>query len=247
VITIKDEAGFARMATAGKAVAAVLDAMRAEARPGVAMLELDAIAAGIIRDHGCTPSFLGYHGFPAHICTSPNNVIVHGIPDGYRLAEGDLLSVDAGAIYEGYHADAAISIPVGRVEPLVARLLEVTEASLQAGIERTRPGARIGDIGAAVQRVVEAAGFSVVREYVGHGIGRAMHEEPQVPNYGPAGKGMKLKEGMAICIEPMVNVGGWETRLLDDGWTVVTADGTLSAHFEHTVAVTPEGPVVLTG
>ena len=208
MITIKDDAGFAKMRFAGRTVANVLMAIRDAAVPGVSMTDLDDIAAGIIRDRGCTPSFLGYHGYPATICTSPNNVIVHGIPDGYTLKEGDILSVDVGAIYEGYHGDAARTFAIGEV--------------------------------------AEAAGFSVVREYVGHGIGEQMHEEPQIPNYGEAGKGMKLKKGMAICIEPMVNMGDWRTELQDDGWTVTTADGSLSAHFENTVAITPDGVEVMT-
>lgn len=246
MITIKDEAGFDKMRVAGRTVARVLAALREAADVGVSMLELDEIAAGIIRGAGCTPSFLGYHGYPASICASPNHVIVHGIPDDYRLRDGDILSVDVGAIYEGFHGDAAITFPIGDVPEEVSQLVKVTEESLKAGIEQARAGNRIGDIGAAVQEVAEAAGFSVVREYVGHGIGNQMHEEPQIPNYGSSGRGMKLKEGMAICIEPMVNVGGWETELLEDGWTVVTADGSLSAHFEHTIAITPDGPEVLT-
>jgi methionyl aminopeptidase len=246
VITIKDESGFAKMRVAGRTVAEVLAAVRETAAPGVSMLELDELAAGIIRDNGCTPSFLGYHGYPASICTSPNNVIVHGIPDEYRLVDGDVLSVDVGAIYEGFHGDAAITFAIGDVSEDVAHLIKVAGESLVAGIDQARPGNRIGDIGAAVQEIAEAGGFSVVREYVGHGIGNQMHEEPQIPNYGTPGKGMKLKPGMAICIEPMLNVGGWETRLLEDGWTVVTADGSLSAHFEHTIAITADGPEVLT-
>ena len=246
MITIKDQAGFAKMRTAGRVVADVLAAMREAAVPGATMEALDLIAARIIRDAGCTPSFLGYHGYPATICTSPNNVIVHGIPDGYPLKEGDILSVDVGAIYEGFHGDAARTCAIGDVPDEVAKLIRVTEESMIAGIEQVKPGARIGDIGAAVQHVAEGAGFSVVREYVGHGIGERMHEEPQIPNYGEPRKGLKLKEGMAICIEPMVNMGDWRTELLDDGWTVVTADGTLSAHFENTVALTPDGVEVMT-
>lgn len=246
MITIKNEAEFARMARAGRAVAEVLSSVREAAGPGVSMTELDALAAEIIRAHDCRPSFLGYHGYPATICTSPNHVIVHGIPDGYRLREGDILSIDAGAIHEGFHADAAVTFPIGEVEPEVEKLLASTEEALAAAIGQVRPGARLGDIGHAVQTVAEGAGFAVVKEYVGHGIGRQMHEEPQVPNYGSPGKGLKLRTGMAICIEPMVNVGEAGTRLLDDGWTVVTADGSLSAHFEHTVALTADGVRVMT-
>ncbi len=246
MITIKDDDGFAKMRTASRTVAEVLTALRRAAAPGVTMTDLDEIAAGIIRDRGCTPSFLGYHGYPATICTSPNNVIVHGIPDGYPLEEGDILSVDVGAIYEGYHGDAARTFAIGEVPTEVANLIRATEESMTAGIAQVKAGARIGDVGFAVQQVAEAAGFSVVREYVGHGIGKQMHEEPQIPNYGESGKGMKLKKGMAICIEPMVNMGDWRTELQDDGWTVTTADGSLSAHFENTVAITSKGVEVMT-
>ena len=243
---MKDDEGFAKMRTASRVVAEVLSALRESAAPGVSMNELDEIAARIISDGGCTPSFLGYHGYPATICTSPNNVIVHGIPDRYRLKEGDILSVDVGAIYEGYHGDAARTFAIGDVPDQVAKLIQATEESMLAGIEQVKAGTRIGDIGAAVQQVAEGAGFSVVREYVGHGIGMQMHEEPQIPNYGEPGKGMKLKKGMAICIEPMVNMGDWRTELQDDGWTVTTADGSLSAHFENTVAITSKGVEVMT-
>jgi len=246
MITIKDEAGFAKMRTASRTVAEVLVALREAAVPGVSMIELDGIAARIIRRRGCTASFLGYHGYPATICTSPNNVIVHGIPDGYRLRDGDVLSVDVGAVYQGYHGDAARTFAIGEVPDQVAKLIRVTEESMMAGIGQVKVGARIGDIGAAVQQVAEGAGFSVVREYVGHGIGEQMHEEPQIPNYGEPGRGMKLKKGMAICIEPMVNMGDWRTELQDDGWTVTTADGSLSAHFENTIAITKHGVEVLT-
>ena len=247
MITIKDAVGFSKMRTASAVVAEVLTALRAAAAPGVSMSELDKIAARIIRDGGCTSSFLGYHGYPATICASPNSVIVHGIPDGYKLKDGDILSVDVGAIYEGYHGDAARTFPIGDVTDDVIKLIRATEESMMAGIEQVKTGARIGDIGAAVQQVAEGAGFSVVREYVGHGIGEQMHEEPQIPNYGEAGKGMKLKEGMAICIEPMVNMGTKKVRCLSDQWTQVTADGKPSAHFEHTIALTKDGPLLLTG
>jgi methionyl aminopeptidase len=246
VITIKDETGFDRMRTASRTVSEVLAALREAARPGVSMTDLDRIAARIIRDRGCTPSFLGYHGYPATICTSPNDVIVHGIPNGYKLKDGDILSVDVGAVFEGYHGDAARTFAIGGVTDEVAKLIRVTEDSMMAGIGQVAAGARIGNIGAAVQQVAEGAGFSVVREYVGHGIGKAMHEEPQIPNYGEPGKGMKLRKGMAICIEPMVNMGDWRTEVQDDGWTVTTLDGSLSAHFENTVAITPDGVEVMT-
>jgi methionyl aminopeptidase len=247
VITLKSEREFAKMAVAGACVAATLAAIRAAARPGVSMLELDELASEVIAEHGCLPSFLGYRGpFPASICASPNDVIVHGIPGRYRLREGDVLSIDAGAIYEGFHGDAAFSIGVGEVTPENARLIAATEEGMWAGIHQIRHGARLGDIGAAVQAVGERHGYGIVREYVGHGIGRQMHEEPQVPNMGQAGKGMKLRTGMALCVEPMFNLGSWHTAVDPDGWTVRTADGAVSAHFEHTVAITKEGVKVMT-
>jgi methionyl aminopeptidase len=246
MITIKSSREFERMGVAGACVAEVLRTVRAEARVGVTMLELDEMAAEVLRSHNCTPSFLGYHGFPARICASPNHVIVHGIPDRYRLKDGDILSIDAGAIYEGYHGDAAITFAVGEVPPQVQSLIDTTERALWAGIAQVRPGARLGDIGSVVKEIGAEAGYGVVHEYVGHGIGRQMHEDPQVPNHGTPGKGLKLRTGMSICIEPMFNLGTAETRVMPDGWTVVTADGALSAHFEHTVALTEEGTKVLT-
>jgi methionyl aminopeptidase len=246
MITFKSADDFGRMRHAGKVVAEIHSVLREAARPGVSLLELDDLAARIIRDGGCTPNFLNYHGFPKHVCLSPNDTIVHGIPDDRRLQEGDILSLDAGAIYEGWHADAAITFPIGEVPDEVGTLIDTTERAMWAGVEASVAGNRIGDIGAAVQAFADAEGLGVVREYTGHGIGRQMHEEPQIPNYGESGKGMKLKPGMAICIEPMFNLGGHQTKVLDDGWSVVTADGSLSAHFEHTVAITRNGPEVLT-
>ena len=246
VLTIKNTEEFGLMEVAGKVVAEVLDAVQAAAKPGVTMRDLDRLGASIIRDRGCQPSFLGYHGFPGSICTSPNSMIVHGIPGDYRLKEGDILSIDAGAIHEGWHGDAARTFAIGEVPSDVQKLIETTEAAMWAGIEQVKAGNRLGDIGHAIQTVGEGPGFSVVREYIGHGIGRQMHEEPQVPNFGMPGKGLKLREGMAVCIEPMLNMGTHETVTLDDNWSVVTADGLLSAHFEHTVAITPDGPKVLT-
>ena len=234
------------MAVAGQTVAVVLATVKQAATPGVSLQELDSIAAEVIRSRGCTPSFLGYHGYPASICTSPNNVIVHGIPSDYRLVEGDVLSVDAGAIFEGFHGDAAITFPIGEVPPETQLLIDTTERALAAGIAAVKAGARLGDIGHAVESEARRHGFGVVREYVGHGIGRQMHEDPQVPNYGKPGVGTKLRKGMAICIEPMFNLGGHETTVQTDGWTVVTADGSLSAHFEHTIAITDRGPRVMT-
>jgi methionyl aminopeptidase len=235
-----------KMLLAGQALADVINELKAAVAPGVTTLDLDALAERLIREKGAVPSFLGYRGFPGSICTSPNKVIVHGIPNDTPLAAGDLLSVDVGLILDGWHADSAHTYPVGPITPKAQRLLDVTQASLEAGIEMCRPGNRLTDISHAVQRVVEHEGFSVVREFVGHGIGRNLHEDPQIPNFGPAGRGPLIEAGMVFAIEPMVNAGGWRTRTLDDGWTVVTADGKLSAHFEHTVAVTPAGPLVLT-
>ncbi len=237
---------LARMRRAGRVVAEMHEATRAALRPGVTTKELDAVARGVLESRGATSNFLGYHGFPAVICTSPNEMIVHGIPGDYRLEEGDILSVDCGAIVEGYHGDAAYTAAVGRVSAEAERLLEVTERSLWAGIEQLTAGNRLHEVGRAAQDVAEAAGYTVVREYVGHAIGTAMHEQPQVPNYWPGSPGPTLKTGMVFAVEPMVNAGGPETRLLDDGWSVVTADGSLSAHFEHTIAVTEDGPEVFT-
>jgi methionyl aminopeptidase len=234
------------MRKAGRVVAEMHETTRAAARVGVTTLELDAVAREVLSRRGARSNFLGYHGFPAVICTSPNDMIVHGIPGGYRLAEGDILSIDCGAIIEGWHADAAFTMPIGDVSPDALKLIDVTEESLRAGIAAMVDGNRLTDIGAAVQAVAEAAGYSVVREYVGHAIGLEMHEEPQVPNYGPAGRGPKLRPGMVFAIEPMVNVGGPGTRTLADGWSVITADGSLSAHVEHTIAITDHGPEILT-
>ena len=235
-----------KMRRAGRVVGEILEILQAAVRPGVTTQELDEIAEREIRARGATPSFKGYRGFPATICTSINSEIVHGIPGNRVLKEGDLIKLDAGAIVEGFHGDSAVTVPVGEVSEEALKLIETTERSLQAGIAEAKSGNRIHDIGAAVQTTAEGAGFSVVREYVGHGIGRALHEDPPVPNYGKAGTGLKLEPGLVIAIEPMVNVGSYETRLLPDGWTVVTADGALSAHFEHTIAITDNGPEVLT-
>jgi len=235
-----------KMRKAGRVVAEMHERCIDAAKPGVTTADLDAVARDVLERRGARSNFLNYHGFPAVICTSPNNVIVHGIPGGYRLEEGDILSLDCGAIIEGYHGDAAVTIPIGQVSEEASRLMKVTEESLHSAIQQIRDGNRLSDIGHAVQAVAEGAGFSVVREYVGHGIGTAMHEEPQIPNYGPPGKGIKLRVGHVFAVEPMVNLGGPGTVLLDDGWTVVTADGSLSAHFEHTIAVTDSGPEVLT-
>lgn len=237
---------IAIMRRAGKVVAEMHSCIRAAIRPGVTTLELDKIGREVIERRGARSNFLGYHGFPAVICTSPNDMIVHGIPGSYRLEEGDIISIDCGAIIQGWHGDAAFTAAVGQVSEEAAKLIKVTEESLYAGIDQMVDGNRISDIGHAVQTVAEAAGFSVVREYVGHAIGTAMHEKPEVPNYGDPGKGPKLRVGNVYAVEPMVNVGSPGTRLLDDGWSVMTADGSLSCHWEHTIAITDDGPEILT-
>jgi methionyl aminopeptidase len=244
VIRNKDE--LAKMRKAGKVVAEMHEVTRAAIRPGVTTRRLDELAAEVLARRNARSNFLNYNGFPAVICTSPNDMIVHGIPGDYVLQEGDIISVDAGAIVEGYHGDAAYTAPVGEVSALAKRLIEVTERSLWAGIDQLVVGGRLNDVGRAVQTVAESEGFSVVREYVGHAIGTEMHENPQVPNYWPGTPGPKLKAGMVYAIEPMVNVGTYETYVLDDEWSVMTDDGELSAHFEHTIAVTENGPEVFT-
>lgn len=245
---IKVATEIAIMRRAGQVVAEMLDACQEAAKPGVTTLDIDKVARDVLEKRGATSNFLNYHGFPAVICTSPNDVIVHGIPGSYRLEEGDILSIDAGAIIDGWHGDAARTVPVGEISAEARRLIEVTERSLWAGIDQMKNGNRLFDIGGAVQDVAEGAGYSVVREYVGHGIGRAMHEQPQIPNYRPLDRtrNMKLRTGHVFAVEPMVNVGSPKTELLDDGWTVVTADHQLSAHFEHSIAITDDGPEVLT-
>lgn len=235
------------MREAGRISARALRLVGEAVRPGITTEELDRIAEQAIRDDGGVPAFLGYHGFPKTLCTSLNCEVVHGIPSkAVKLHEGDIISVDVGAIFDGYYGDNARTFAVGAVSEEATRLLQVTEASLDAGIGACLPGGRLGDIGHAVQAVAEGAGFGVVREYVGHGIGRAMHEDPSVPNYGLPGTGPVLEVGMVLAIEPMVNAGSFAVDALPDGWTVVTRDGSLSAHFEHTVAVTEHGPLVLT-
>ena len=246
VISKKKPDDFAKMEIAGQCVAAMHQVVRDAAAPGITTRELDALAAEVLRERGCRPSFLGYHGFPATICASPNSAIVHGIPDGYTLRNGDIISIDAGAIYEGWHGDAAFTMAIGDVPDEVRRLLVVTEEALWNGLRMAQAGNRLGDVGHAIEETAKPHGYGVVREYIGHGIGRQMHEAPNVPNYGVPGKGLKLKAGMALAIEPMFNLGTAETVVLDDGWTVVTADGSLSAHFEHTVLITQDGPVVST-
>jgi methionyl aminopeptidase len=248
VIQLKSAREIELMAEGGRILAAAVQCVRQAVRPGVSTLELDALAEEFIRSHpGATPAFKGLYGFTGSICASINQEIVHGIPSRKRvLAEGDIISIDVGVAYRGYFTDSATTVPVGAVDAETARLLEVTERSLAAGIAAAIPGNHLGDIGAAVQQVVEGAGFSVVRDLVGHGIGVEFHEEPQVPNYGKPKRGLKLVPGLTIAIEPMVNVGGPNTRTLPDKWTIVTVDGSRSAHFEHTVAITEKGNRVLT-
>jgi methionyl aminopeptidase len=248
VIQLKSNREIELMAEGGKILAATHALMRREVRDGISTLDLDLLAEEFIRSHpGATPAFKGLYGFPASLCASINSEIVHGIPSKKRvLKNGDIISIDLGVGYQGYFTDAASTVAVGAVDDETMRLLKVTEESLAAGIAAAIPGNHLGDIGAAVQRVVEAAGFSVVRDLVGHGIGVQFHEEPQVPNYGKAKRGLKLVPGLTIAIEPMVNVGGPQTRTLPDKWTIVTVDGSRSAHFEHTVAIMDSGNRVLT-
>jgi len=247
-VVLKSSKEIEKMRVAGQVTRAMLEAVRVHVKPGATTLDLEKVAEAKLAEFGAKAAFKGYHGFPCVLCTSVNSQVVHGIPSAKQvLKEGDIVSVDCGAVVDGYFGDAAITVAVGaKIDPTTARLLQVTEASLQAAIDVVRPGATLGDVGAAVQGVVEAAGFSVVRDFVGHGIGSHLHEDPQVPNYGLAGRGMKLRAGMVIAIEPMVNVGKADVQVLGDGWTAVTVDGSMSAHFEHSVAVTATGARILT-
>jgi methionyl aminopeptidase len=251
LIVLKSEAEIEKMCRAGQIVAEVLDAMRERVSPGVTTAELNEIAESIIRGHNAIPSFLGYppgsaHPFPASICASVNEELVHGIPGPRVLNEGDIISVDVGAILDGYHGDAAVTLPVGNVGPDTERLLEITEAALYEGIAAAKVDNRSGDISAAIQTYVEGQGYNVVREYTGHGIGRQMHEDPQVPNYGHPGQGVRLRKGMTVALEPMVLAGERHVRTLDDHWAVVSCDGKLTAHFEHTIAITDGEARILT-
>ena len=230
-----------RMAVAGEILVRCLKMLESKARAGVTTLELDTAAEKFIRSQGATPAFKGYRGFPGSICASPNSMVVHGIPGPYELQRGDVLSIDVGVIKDGWVADAAMTVPVGEVSAEATKLLELTKASLFAGVEQMRPGNHLGDVSAAIQGTVEAEGMSIIRTLVGHGIGREMHEEPQVPNFGEPGRGPELEEGMVLAIEPMVNAGGALVRMGDDGWAVYSQDGSLAAHFEFTVAVTGDG------
>src|SRR5262245_45572824 len=247
MIVCRSTTELARLQAAGRLVGEVLSELLTLVAPGVTTADLDAVAEKRIHQAGATPAIKGYHGYPASICSSINEEVIHGIPSGRRvLNEGDIVSLDVGVALDGYYGDSAITLPVGAVSEDAAALLRVTEESLYKAIERVRPGARISDLGHAVQTHVEAYGFSVVREFVGHGIGQQMHEEPQVPNYGEPGRGPRLEEGMVLAIEPMVNAGRPAVKVLADGWTAITRDGSLSAHFEHTVAVTKGEPWILT-
>ncbi len=245
-IIIKSDDEIALMREAGQIVAEVLEGLVAEARPGLRTAELDTIVREEFKRRKVVPTFLGYQGYPAHVCVSVNEEIVHAIPGGRVLQEGDVVSIDLGATHRGFVADSALSIGIGQMEPERQRLVDVTHEALWQGIQAARPGAHVSDISHAVQTHAEAEGFSVVREYVGHGVGREMHEEPQIPNYGPPHRGPLLRKGMVLAIEPMVNIGDWRTKKHNDGWTVSTLDGSLSAHFEHTIAITDNEAEVLT-
>jgi methionyl aminopeptidase len=246
MIQYKSAREIEKMRKAGKIVAEVLDLISENVRPGVTTRTLDRLAAEYLVNHDARSAFLGYQGFPAHICVSIDDEVVHGIPGERKLVDGQIVSVDVGALLDGYYGDSAMTFPVGDIDGNSLKLLQVTERALYKGIEACRAGDSVGDLSAAIQGFVEAHGFSVVRDLVGHGIGRKMHEEPQVPNFGEPGTGFELKEGLVLAIEPMVNAGGYEIRVLSDGWTIITADGSNSAHFEHTVAITANGPEILT-
>jgi methionyl aminopeptidase len=246
MIIAKSKKELEKMRAAGRLVGQVLRELRRMAKPGVTTLEIDAAAEKMIRDAGALPTFKGYHGYPFSICASVNEQVVHGFPSNYKLKEGDIFSIDCGVTLDGFVGDTATTVPIGRISDELLKLIQTTEECLERAIEQCRPGRRVGDIGWAVQQHAEAHGYSVVRDYVGHGIGRRMHEEPQIPNYGPPGTRDKIKVGYVFAIEPMLNMGTHRTKTLADGWTVVTLDGQPSAHAEHTVAVTEDGPEVLT-
>jgi methionyl aminopeptidase len=246
MIIIKSQDEIEKIARACKIVAQILKDIREIVKPGITTKEIEVFVDRIIAEKGAIAAFRGYRNYPSSVCTSVNEQVVHGIPSGLRLKEGDILSIDLGVYLDGFYGDGAVTIPVGRVSPSAERLIKVTEEALYRGIEKARPGNRVSDISSSIQRYVESHGYSVVRTFVGHGIGRSLHEEPQVPNYGNPGHGPRLREGMTLAIEPMVNEGTYEVRILDDGWTAVTADGKLSAHYEHTVAITKNGARILT-
>jgi methionyl aminopeptidase len=246
-IMIKSAQEIEKMRISGKALRQVHNAIAPHVVPGASTMDLERIAVAKIAELGAIAAFKGYHGYPAALCTSVNEEVVHGMPNEKRvLKDGDIVSIDCGVIIDGFYSDAAVTYAIGKPSEKTRKLLDVTKASLEAAIEQCQVGGRLGDISAAVQEMCEAEGFGVVRDFVGHGIGRSMHEDPQVPNFGPAGKGPRLKAGMVLAIEPMINAGGPDVRVLKDGWTAVTIDGSYSAHFEHTVAITKDGPLVLT-
>jgi len=245
-IIIKSQHELDIMRKAGRIVATILDILKKRIEPGIITEELDRITVEELKRHGATSSFKNYRGFPAHLCVSINDQLVHGIPGDQVIKEGDIVSLDFAAIYEGFHGDAALTVGVGEISPEARNLISTTEGALQAGINRARSGARLGDISAAIQSYIESRGLAVVREYVGHGIGRQMHESPQIPNYGNPGQGPVLSTGMTLALEPMVNAGDWRTRVAGDGWTVTTADGSLCAHFENTIAITDGDAEILT-
>lgn len=246
MIILKSKSEIEKMRLAGHIVAEVLQEVSQAARPGITTLELDALAERGIRSRGAIPAFKGYRGFPNSLCVSVNDQVVHGIPSKRRLMEGDIIGLDLGAIWDGYYGDAAVTVPVGQISPASERLLVITKEALYAGINEVKSGKHLSDISHAIQTHAESQGYGVVRTFVGHGIGTALHEEPQVPNFGPPGRGPRLRVGMVLAIEPMVNIGDADVEILDDGWTVVTADGKWSAHFEHTVAITENGSEILT-
>ena len=246
MIVKKTPGQIEKMAAAGEILVRCLKMLEAKARPGVTTAELDSAAEKLIRSRDATPAFKGYRGFPASICASPNSMVVHGIPGPYELKRGDVLSVDVGVVKDGWVADAAMTLPIGPIDPGARKLLDVTKGALFEGVEQMQPGNRLGDVSSAIQRAVEIEGLSIIRTLVGHGIGRQMHEDPQVPNFGTPGKGPLLEVGTVLAIEPMVNAGGPLVRMGDDGWSVFSEDGSLAAHFEFTVAVTPDGPRILT-
>lgn len=245
-IILKSPREITQMRGAGRVVAAVLEEVGKKVRPGITTAELDDIAVSEVKKRGAEASFKGYRGFPASICTSVNEEVVHGIPGSRVLQEGEIISLDFGALMNGFHGDAAVTVGVGKISTEAQKIIDATRGALQAGIAAARIGARLGDVSAAIQSYAEARGFSVVREYVGHGIGRELHEDPQVPNFGVTGEGPVLQEGMTVALEPMLNAGGWRTSVAEDKWTVVTADGRLSAHFEHTIVIDENGPGILT-
>jgi methionyl aminopeptidase len=243
ILKLPDE--IEKLRRSNQIVAEILTELRGRAKPGVTTLELDGLSEELSRKNRVIPAFKGYHGYPFALCTSVNGEVVHGMPSDRPLVSGDILSLDFGVVYKGYYGDAAITVPVGTVSPTAERLMRVTEQGLYDGIEQAREGNRLGDVSAAVQGRVETAGFSIVRDFVGHGIGRSMHEDPQIPNYGVRGRGILLRSGMVLAIEPMVNEGSYRVKVLPDGWTVITEDGQLSAHFEHSVVITENGPEIL--